>query len=308
MNYQLNELKLLLSSPRIGTYERFFTGHTEQEVYGLYIWNKVLCGTIYPLLQAVEVSLRNTINNAAVKAYGAYWHLSIDHVPFNNSTDDFNYINLKNNFEEARRNWLKKENGKRKNSGHPLLPSNHMPDFNCIVAETEFSTWEFSLHRCFFKLNAHPEKFLWPGLLGDAFKNWPQQGANSTRDSIHRKVAELRLFRNRLSHHEPLWKGVGINREEDALIFINKKIDIIEELLSIISTDKVEFIRSKKLLKNARILASKKSLDIYRERCQNTTLSIRKKNKFKKFILSMNENTGPEIINLWGRKIIIGLA
>ncbi|WP_250187461.1 hypothetical protein [Escherichia coli] len=104
MNYHYIELKKLLSAPRIGTYENFFVDHTEEEIYGVYIWNKVLCGAIYPLLQAVEITIRNTINNAAVSKFGPYWHELIDHVPHFSGSDDYNYTNLKSNFEEARKN------------------------------------------------------------------------------------------------------------------------------------------------------------------------------------------------------------
>ncbi|EJD6501499.1 Abi family protein [Providencia rettgeri] len=308
MNYNYSELKKLLSAPRIGTYENFFTSHTEEEIYGVYIWNKMLCGAIYPLLQAVEITIRNAINNAAVNEFGPYWHEIITHVPHSPSNDDFNYINLKSNFEDARQSWLRKENKRRLSVGQTKLPTNHKPDFNCVVAETDFSTWEFALHRCFFKLPPLNENFLWPNLLTSVFKNWPAQSANSTRNSVHRLISELRPFRNRLSHHEPLWKGVGITNEYDALHFINKKIDSIEKLLQIISTDKIEFIRSKKIISKAKALATKESLDAYRNRNEKIVLSLKHRKKIKKFIYSLDENSGPKIVTISGRSLLIDLV
>ncbi|ATB11270.1 MULTISPECIES: Abi family protein [Enterobacteriaceae] len=309
MNYHYIELKKLLSAPRIGTYENFFVDHTEEEIYGVYIWNKVLCGAIYPLLQAVEITIRNTINNAAVSKFGPYWHELIDHVPHFSGSDDYNYTNLKSNFEEARKNWLRKENKRRLSAGLVKLPNNHKPDFNCVVAETDFSTWEFALHSCFYKLSPPTgSKFLWPLLLTSVFENWPYQSSQDTRNAVFGLVSELRPFRNRLSHHEPLWKGVGITNEVEALNFINKKIDSVEKLLQIISTDKIEFIRSKKIISKAKSLATKEALDIFRNRAKSVNLTLRRKTKLKKFISSLNEISGPKIVTISGRKLIIDLA
>lgn len=307
MTLNYDQLKHFISSSRIKTYEKFFRDHSDEEIYGVYIWNKILCGSIYPLLQSVEITIRNTINNVAVTKYGAYWYENIDHVLYNNIKHDVNYTKLKNNFESARRKWLFKENNRRKNKGLSLHPSDHKPDFNCIIAESDFSTWEYVLHRCFSKLNSPGEKFLWPHLLSSAFENWPYQGAKKTRETIHELVSELRAFRNRLSHHEPLWKGVGINNEKDALIFINKKIDAIEKLLNIISTEQVEFIRRNGLFIKARSLATKESLDFYRCRTKCINLTLKKKAKMRKFILSLSERDGRRVAMISGRKILIEL-
>ncbi|MBL1384290.1 MAG: Abi family protein [Colwellia sp.] len=306
MSFQYNAIQKTVSHPRIRTYQNFFQGHTDHEIYGVYIWNKVLCGAIYPLLQSVEISLRNAINDAAVNEFGTYWHETINHMPRNNGTHDYNYTNLKSNFESARKNWLRKENKKRRSNNQQTLPHNHKPDFNCVVAETEFSTWEFSLHRCLYKLNG--AGFLWPKITNDVFKNWSHQSSNNTRDQAFKLVSEIRPFRNRLSHHEPLWKGVNVTTETQALTFINKKIDAIEKLLLMICDERLAFIKSKKLITNARLLATPHQLDLYRERNKVKHLSLKSKTKIRKFINSLNEDSPSEVIELAGRKVSIKLV
>ncbi|MBW9741840.1 CAAX protease, partial [Escherichia coli] len=101
---------------------------------------------------------------------------------------------------------------------------------------------------------------------------------------------------------------VGITNEVEALNFINKKIDSVEKLLQIISTDKIEFIRSKKIISKAKSLATKEALDIFRNRAKSVNLTLRRKTKLKKFISSLNEISGPKIVTISGRKLIIDLA
>ncbi|UYU04526.1 hypothetical protein OHY99_02465 [Serratia marcescens] len=101
---------------------------------------------------------------------------------------------------------------------------------------------------------------------------------------------------------------MGITNETEALNFINKKIDSIEKLLQIISTDKIEFIRSKKIISKAKSLATKEALDIFRNRGKSINLTLSRKTKLKKFIFSLHENSGPKIVTISGRKLLIDLA
>ncbi|MDN4712649.1 Abi family protein [Vibrio parahaemolyticus] len=57
-----------LSSPRLSTYKKpNLCDASDEQSLGLYAWNKQLSGLFYPVLQVLEVSLRNAINNAYIE-------------------------------------------------------------------------------------------------------------------------------------------------------------------------------------------------------------------------------------------------
>lgn len=301
-NIQYNKVEDCISKPRINTYISFFPDHSTEEIYGIYLWNKVLCGAIYPILQAAEIALRNAINKPAVARFGDYWYEHIDHNKYNPTTNNYNYTSLVRNFEKARENVVKKLNKKIVNPTLKL-PFTHKPDFNLVVAETDFSTWEFALHNCHYKVGNN--KYLWPKQSKKSFEQWPTQGSGDLHVILYDLVAELRPFRNRLSHHEPLWKGISVTNEIEALNFIKQKIDKIEELIKIISKEKPILLDTQKLLGKARYIASKEMLDRCRHRAKGKQLSVRRKKRVKVFLAELREFGQPQLITVAGFSYVI---
>lgn len=297
-----NIIQNTISEPRIETYRNFFDKHSTEEIYGIYLWNKTLCGAIYPLLQACEVALRNAINTPAVNRFGTYWYDSLSHTQ-HNGRDNYNYSNLVSNFERARDNVVKKLNKQRRNNRQQPLRPGHRPDFNLVVAATDFSTWEFALHTCHYRVNN--KSYLWPKQTKRSFKNWPHQSSYDTQVELYDIVSELRPFRNRLSHHEPLWKGISVTTEKEALAYVNQKIDKIESLISIISDEKVKYLNVQKLLVLARYTASIEMLDRCRYRSKGKQLSLKRKNKLRSFLRDLSASQTPQIIELGGAKFLI---
>ncbi|CAH1195875.1 CAAX protease [Vibrio harveyi] len=301
-NIHYNKVEDCISKPRISTYIDFFPNHSTDEIYGIYLWNKVLCGAIYPILQAAEIALRNAINKPAVARFGDYWYEQIDHKKFTTTKDNFNYTSLVRNFEKARENVVRKLNKQivPPASKHPF---NYKPDFNLVVADTDFSTWEFALHNCHYEVGNN--NYLWPKQSKKSFKHWPVQGSGNLHTILYDLVAELRPFRNRLSHHEPLWKGISVNSEAEALNFINQKIDKIEKLISIISKEKTLLLETQKLLVRARYIASQDMLDRCRHRAKGKQLSIRRKKRVKVFLAELRELGQPQLVTISGHNYVV---
>ncbi|EBU3334645.1 hypothetical protein CV497_23665, partial [Salmonella enterica subsp. enterica] len=46
---------------------------SDRECYGIYIWSQKASSAIYPLLQQLEVTLRNSIDKEATKLIGQKW-------------------------------------------------------------------------------------------------------------------------------------------------------------------------------------------------------------------------------------------
>jgi hypothetical protein len=286
-----SKLKLLISDARISSYARVFTNHSEMELHGVYLWNMVLCGALYPLIQSVEVSLRNTINLAAKTKYGEYWHNAL---PFTNSGEASleNRRNLQHQMLQAEKLTRSAENKARRARGQAILSPTEKPCFDDVIASTNFVVWQYVLHKSHYKLDRN---YLWPKNSRRAFKNWPIQSSKDTHTILYDLVSEIRPYRNRLSHNEPLWKGTDVNNERSALEFINQKINKIEELLIIISDEKSKFLQIPRLIDKARALATKEALDSYRYRAKQQQLSLRHKKKVRTFLNDAYNNDKPTV-------------
>lgn len=133
----------LISSERLGSYRTTFRPADECEIYGIYIWSQHAAASIYPLLQNLEISLRNAIDKEARARFGEQWWERIQ------STRDRNEGNFHRNIEKAKdcltREWCKKEKRRRHGTRLENLP---IPwwTHDQIIAATDFSTWHHILN------------------------------------------------------------------------------------------------------------------------------------------------------------------
>lgn len=88
---------------------------------------------------------------------------------------------------------------------------------------------------------------------------WPSSKASVTLTQA--LVRNAREFRNRVSHHEPVWKRYGVLTETDALAHLNEKIDAIEGAVALFSPDKLLFLQKNRILSTARCLCTRQELD-----------------------------------------------
>jgi hypothetical protein len=79
-------------------------------------------------------------------------------------------------------------------------------------------------------------------------------------------VKTVREFRNRVSHHEPVWKRYGVSSEADAIGHLHEKIDKIRQLIALVSPEKEQLVIRNGLLAQAERVCSIGEL----RRCQHT--------------------------------------
>lgn len=72
-NTPLNTVMPLISTPRLASYVTTFKPLSDHELYGIYIWSQLASGAIYPLMQNLEITLRNAIDAGARKRFGLMW-------------------------------------------------------------------------------------------------------------------------------------------------------------------------------------------------------------------------------------------
>jgi len=177
----LAEFETSLSPERFATYLKA-TGNDREKAARLYTWNTAISAAFYGPLQALEISLRNAMHRQLAHTYGACWYdnpaAGLDSRAAARITD-------------AKRDLQR--------NGHAADP----PD---IVAALSFGFW-VALLGAGGRLsppqqgNASYERTLWRPALHRTFSNagpWNRKGALGPLNA-------LRLLRNRIAHHEPVF-------------------------------------------------------------------------------------------------------
>ena len=188
----------LVSTPRLSSYQTVFSPSCDSELYGIYVWAQHVVGALYPITQAVEVSLRNSIDQAARRKFGdKWWELAQFNTP---ATKDF-IGNIDKAEKTLTRAWHVSERlrlglpkGTKITAPVPSWPHDK------IVAATDFSTWEFVLRDDFAAPSRSQEHdYLWPRLTGRAFRKYNTLSPSNliARHKIIDIVHEVREYRNR---------------------------------------------------------------------------------------------------------------
>ncbi|MCK5385267.1 MAG: Abi family protein [Alphaproteobacteria bacterium] len=164
----INNLEKSLSCDRLNTYTQE-TNHNKENALNLYLWNSETSAAFYPPLQCLEIALRNSIHYELSQIYSAQdWY---DHIQLNNIGQ--RKIDIAKNTIRQRRS---------------AIDPPHM------VAELSFGFW-LSL------LNRRYHQKLWISGLHKAFPH-----AHMKRSKILYTLNHLRILRNRIAHHEPIFK------------------------------------------------------------------------------------------------------
>jgi len=163
----INELERSISSERLSKYLIVANGHKEKALK-LYLWNAEISTAFYLPLQGLEVTLRNAMHSAlSIKFESAHWY---DLAPLNDPAKEI--------IRKAKYEVMKAQG---------VVNAPH------VVAELSFGFW-LSL------LNREYHQTLWIPVLGKSFRN-----AELSRGKIRSTLDHLRVFRNRIFHHEPIF-------------------------------------------------------------------------------------------------------
>jgi Abi-like protein len=170
----LEQREQRLSVERLSRY-RYAVGGDLAAAFALYEWNAKMGSAFWTTLGHVEVLVRNAMHQRlamwSAQAYGdeSRWYLDPGHV--------FSTKTLKS-IEMARANAAK--------DGRPETPGG-------VVAELTFGFWRFLLIRAY-------DQSLWKPCLRHV---WPGQ---SQRRTVHEPFEKLHNLRNRIAHHEPIYR------------------------------------------------------------------------------------------------------
>ena len=176
----LAAFRVALSPERLETYLRHTNGD-QVLALRLYTWNTAVSAAFYGPLQALEVSLRNALHEQLYAAYGERW--------YENPAAGLAGNTLRK-VEEAKR--------KLERSRYTLEPSR-------LITELSFGFWVGLLGHGGQRNDqnqgkASYEMTLWRPALHRAFPN-----VRISRKAAHRPLDYLRMVRNRIAHHEPIF-------------------------------------------------------------------------------------------------------
>ena len=208
-------LERSISSSRISTYKS--NGHTEIETIADYVLNAKISQNFYFLLQNLEVSLRNAIYESFKKNY---------------PNSDFFYLFENNSFNRYK---SKKEKHSREcwkmlcGVKYKLKHMQTLSDGK-IIAELNFGFWtELLISRD----NKYTD--MWRRIFLDVFPNYKiKSSIDKDKISIALKIDDIRNFRNRIFHYEPIYNQSDLIKKHidifDILTWLNEDMKILNEL------------------------------------------------------------------------------
>lgn len=162
-----------ISLERLNGY-KVYPREPDEQIFDRYFWNLRLAKEFYPLIQNLEISLRNRIHSGASTFYSdEYW--------FNKPFMQHNQSRL---IAEARQKVAKNKN----------INTIHV-SAGAIIAELSFGFWVNLFNR--------PYNQFFLDVLVSVFLNVEKY--KRKRDIIRTQLDDIRRFRNRIFHHEPIW-------------------------------------------------------------------------------------------------------
>jgi len=166
-----------------------------------------LSESLYPVLQALEITFRNAIYDAACDYFGQVdWF------------DDPMIIQHRNDIKALDK------------AKKILQWQNKKPEPGRIIAELNFGFWT-SL------LDSRYEQVLWPQLIKATFPHMPKR--IRTRKHLSQQFNKIRRLRNRIFHHEPIWYWQDLQQQhQDILEALNWIAPTMKEL--VMTVDKFE--------------------------------------------------------------------
>lgn len=202
----------LFSTERMLKYFRRFPTNDEKAI-ALYHANISVSEAFYPVLAVFEVALRNSLNRELKDFFGTEdWYLHIE-----NTTG---LRNLKNEINTAKRH---------------IANRNETITSSKVVAELTLGFWVRLL-------NAEYEKILWKPLR----RAFPYANKKDRqRNKISAPINNIRAFRNRVFHHEPIvWNLEKLNEIHEEILMVlnwlNRDLDSI-----LVKIDRVQDVLTK---------------------------------------------------------------
>lgn len=214
----LPTIRQALSDPRLDAY-RLTPSENDLDLMARYAWNMDLCAALYPTLHLLEVVLRNSLNAALIYHHSGdmRWYEQPSAFSTTKSPHNFAYDNVQKAIARVSK------------VAQPFAPD--AP--GRVVAELNFGFWTSLLSKQYGSPKSVQRNWrpLWPDLVPKAFPHFPAAtGTKRDREVLATRFDNIRKLRNRVSHHESIWKGRPDSATNSMVRLDNQFQEIIEAL------------------------------------------------------------------------------
>lgn len=223
------DLVALVGAPRFGPYLAAANGD-HRGALDFYVWNLTLSAAFHGPLAILEVAVRNALHRELTALFGANWPtdpsfiaaaqkiLTAVYPPSPGARRATVNSDLLGPLAKLQ---TKLTTELRRKAGTPVRPrAKLVPTTDDIVAALDFGYWTSLLNR-------DVEPVLYAAGLYKAFPNAPRApGKTPARGTIAGKLNDVRKFRNRVMHHEPLFNRISVRNDLRSIIDICRWTDI----------------------------------------------------------------------------------
>lgn len=173
----MDSIRNTLSLPRISTFDREVAG-TDVSALELYNWNAQLASALIYPFHIFEVSVRNAVSEALSKAHSSHWHTA---------------QSFSRSMKKARYGYCPIDDLSKVVKKHQALSK--------VIPELKFVFWEKLFTSRF-------QKQIWDNHIHNVFPNHACVGLTPAelRDYIRNQIESVRTIRNRVAHHEPIFR------------------------------------------------------------------------------------------------------
>lgn len=239
------ELERFISNSRLKSYEQIIKKKKLENLVAGYLWNKQVSASLYPILQCLEVTLRNALHVAGSKAFSASdWY---EQVLKHGGDEKFksDYIKYEAKFYRKSAGYKKENNKKAWTSNHENMlktSKRHLerdkksPTANNIISTVMFGFWVSFFEDAYAGID--PTKSLWPHIETKIFSI----DGVANRKEAHLLLLGLQILRNRMSHHEPVWKDKSVVDDQSAITFLHSQVDSALLLIKSFSIERYEHL------------------------------------------------------------------
>ncbi|MEA5243093.1 Abi family protein [Vibrio parahaemolyticus] len=327
-----------LSIPRVGAYKHYFGQQlSDDQLFGCYQWNESVSHGFFKLITLIEIVMRNKMHGALSNHYHAHpkkivrnfkqYPWQFDAYTGLGSQQSCNWYHACNSNGCVLQNKsLSKVHTKTHNPRNGTKwQGSRVPSPDDVVSSLSFGFWSSLVDKC--------PNIDWDVILVDIFPKHRVSNSNQWSSDIERKKLSYRLdlirdFRNRIAHHEPIWKFGNLYSEQppvtNGLLDLTQPRGILDgspltpqqsirrlrslyskhlELLRWMSKDIHDDFKGSSLHKQILWLCSNDGLDAHINRNKHTPLSM-KTCRFKRELSSILKGKKSAYLHRSGRNVV----
>ena len=262
------ELEKFISVDRLSSYKTIVRKKNPKNLIAAYHWNKHVSSALYPILQCLEITLRNSLHIVGTISFNAsdWYEQVLKHggdvkfkagyqnnwsMKYYRKSAGYPKMQNKKQWVSNHENMLRNTKKKLQKDSKPVTASN-------VIAGVMFGFWVRFFEEAYS--GTDPKKFLWPHAETLIFKKGEEI---HKRKQAHMILEELQELRNRMSHHEPVWKNKSVTSDITAINFLNSQVDNALKLIKSLSYERFQYLQNTGKVSYFRKICSIESLRTY---------------------------------------------